>query len=53
MRVAIDMSPIIYGTGVSNYRINLVKKLLLKLMYSLIGFCPSGIGHNKNIFMLL
>lgn len=28
MRVAIDMSPIIYGTGVSNYRINLVRNLL-------------------------
>lgn len=28
MRIAIDMSPIIYGTGVSNYRINLVKNLL-------------------------
>lgn len=28
MKVAIDVSPIIYGTGVSNYRINLVKNLL-------------------------
>lgn len=28
MRIAIDMSPIIYGTGVSNYRVNLVKNLL-------------------------
>ena len=28
MRIAIDMSPIIYGTGVSNYRLNLVKNLL-------------------------
>lgn len=28
MRVAIDVSPIIYGTGVSNYRHNLVKNLI-------------------------
>lgn len=28
MRVAIDMSPIIYGTGVSKYRENLVRNLL-------------------------
>lgn len=28
MKIAIDLSPIIYGTGVSNYRINLVKNLL-------------------------
>ncbi len=28
MRIAIDMSSVIYGTGVSNYRINLVKNLL-------------------------
>ncbi|WKZ25961.1 MAG: glycosyltransferase family 1 protein [bacterium] len=28
MRIAIDMSPIIYGTGVSKYRQNLVKNLL-------------------------
>jgi len=28
MRVAIDLSPIIYGTGVSKYRENLVKNLL-------------------------
>lgn len=28
MRVAIDLSSIIYGTGVSNYRFNLVKNLL-------------------------
>ncbi len=28
MRIAIDMSPIIYGTGVSNYRTNLVKNLV-------------------------
>ncbi len=34
MRVAIDMSPVIYGTGVSNYRDNLVKNLL--------KFCPEN-----------
>ena len=28
MRIAIDLSPIIYGTGVSHYRYNLVKNLL-------------------------
>ncbi len=28
MKVAIDLSPIIYGTGVSHYRYNLVKNLL-------------------------
>ncbi len=28
MKIAIDLSPIIYGTGVSNYRANLVKNLL-------------------------
>jgi glycosyltransferase involved in cell wall biosynthesis len=28
MKIAIDLSPIIYGTGVSNYRSNLVKNLL-------------------------
>lgn len=28
MKIAIDLSPIIYGTGVSNYRLNLVKNLL-------------------------
>jgi glycosyltransferase involved in cell wall biosynthesis len=28
MKVAIDVSPIIYGTGVSNYRHNLVKNLI-------------------------
>ncbi len=28
MRIAIDLSPIIYGTGVSHYRLNLVSNLL-------------------------
>lgn len=28
MRISIDLSPIIYGTGVSNYRHNLVKNLI-------------------------
>lgn len=56
MKIVIDISPIIYGTGVSQYTQKLVEHLLKvdkKNKYSLFGFSLRRIGELKNKTELL